>query len=121
MHSQSRYLWWGLFYYNCNDFIAGPVIINAPENQEVIFGEDVVFSCTSTAEPLHSVVWTFDGLLIANYNATSNTKYVYPSYDVVFILKQLLFGIIFLYTQLTSNWIVFSKLIANVLSYYIMY
>lgn len=56
-------------------YTAGPVIIDAPANQQVLIGTDVVLNCTSTSEPLHSVVWLYNSTIeIATYNAT--TRYL---------------------------------------------
>lgn len=53
-------------------YTAGPVIIDAPANQQVLIGTDVVLNCTSTSEPLHSVVWLYNSTIeIATYNATT--------------------------------------------------
>ena len=53
---------------------AGPVIISPPSSQEAINGTDVVFNCTSTAEPLHSITWLFNNTIeIVSYNVTSSS------------------------------------------------
>jgi hemicentin len=77
--------------FECIVFAAGPVILQAPLNQEVIFGTDVQLNCTSSSEPLHSVTWIFNNTIeIASYNTTlgsvftsSSTKYTLddPSSD----------------------------------------
>ena len=52
--------------------LAGPNILDPPQSQDIIQGDSVVFNCTSSSEPLHSIMWMFNDTVIATYDAETN-------------------------------------------------
>ena len=47
--------------------IAAPEFIVRPMNLEVLQGETAVFTCSAMAEPIHSVRWEREGMVIAQF------------------------------------------------------
>ena len=49
---------------NCFSCAVPPIIIDGPNEMKRLSGENVTFTCTVQAEPVHSLQWLFDGEII---------------------------------------------------------
>ena len=49
---------------NCLSCTVPPVIIDGPDEMKKLSGENVTFTCTVQAEPVHSLQWLFNGEII---------------------------------------------------------
>lgn len=59
-----------------NPILAPPEVVDPPEDQISIQGDDVVFNCTTTAVPLHGVTWQINETVIAYYNINNSMLFI---------------------------------------------
>lgn len=60
----------------CICFTAAPEIVLPPSNTSVLEGNETTFVCRTTSEPLHTVNWFFEDILIATTSGGGGVKYI---------------------------------------------
>lgn len=64
---------------------AAPIFLQLPQASSRLQGETAVFNCSAVADPVHSIWWEKEGVIIAQYLSPQDKEYNISRFSILFI------------------------------------